>query len=333
MSSSSPPPLKRRRFANVSNGANALSKPFKSPLKVPLQPRHPLPNQLQTPTTSTDHSKSHPLKQSFSATTTPLAPPSPPNERLQSSVIAATEEPPSSQSSPQIESNSKSAPPPTTTPPRTTIQLDTPLFAHILHLRKQQTALLTTLSTSRAALQTSTQALSILKSNTDPKCTTNDARLRDLIVKWRAASRAAAEEVFVGAKEKVSGMGGVRGLRDRERERLERVREWEAEAVESGGGGREREEGDEGYGDGDGEGGKRGRREDEGLEDEASRFLVRNDMAKEVQRQKIYKEKGKVEEEEDEEEEGGYTMSMMLKDLGIDVKTIGFDVEGQRWMT
>ena len=45
-------------------------------------------------------------------------------------------------------------------------------------------------------------------------------------MKWKAASRAAAEEVFAGARDRVNRMGGLRGLREREQTRNEGLTGW-----------------------------------------------------------------------------------------------------------
>ncbi|KAL8732974.1 MAG: hypothetical protein Q9166_002372 [cf. Caloplaca sp. 2 TL-2023] len=78
-------------------------------------------------------------------------------------------------------------------------------------LQKQHTSLLNTLSSLRARLETTNQALEIEASSTD-------AELEMLIKKWRSTSREAAEEVFVGMKEKVDGMGGWKQWKRREAE-------------------------------------------------------------------------------------------------------------------
>lgn len=70
-----------------------------------------------------------------------------------------------------------------------------------------------------------------------------------MVGKWRDASRAAAEELFVGAREKVDRMGGVGAWN--ERVRNDRLKRMEGnEAFNSNGGGNEEESKDE---DGHGE--------------------------------------------------------------------------------
>ena len=260
--SSSSPPLKRRRIVQSSPG---LSKPFKSPLKKPLQPKQP--NQLTTPTTDPVQAKPHPLKEASDAYSSP-------DHKISNSASK-----PLTPASPLNDSPHKSY----------QTQLST--------LQKQHTALLTRLSAVRSKLETSTQALQIERS---PR----DAQLQDLIIIWRSASRAAAEEVFKGAKDRVNRMGGVKGLKDRERERKERDREnawgWDGDAGDGGGEGEEAKEGALG-------------REEWEVEE-------RNEN-----------EEGQ-EEEDDVDEDGGYTMDMMLKSLNVELGVIGFDKDAQRWI-
>lgn len=92
----------------------------------------------------------------------------------------------------------------------------------LLSLQKQHTRLLNQLSASRSHLETSNQALKIESSN-------RDIELEALIFKWRAASRAAAEEVFAGARDKVNKMGGMGAMRDRERQSKQKPWGWDDE--------------------------------------------------------------------------------------------------------
>ena len=56
-----------------------------------------------------------------------------------------------------------------------------------------------------------------------------DEKLLGLIETWRTASRAAAEEVFVGTRERVQRMGGVGAWREREREQKAWRNKWDEE--------------------------------------------------------------------------------------------------------
>ena len=53
--------------------------------------------------------------------------------------------------------------------------------------------------------------------------------LEALIVKWKSASREAAEEIFGGVKDRVNRMGGVGAWREREREAKKRLSAWDEE--------------------------------------------------------------------------------------------------------
>ncbi|KAF4784022.1 DNA repair protein Dds20/Mei5 [Colletotrichum scovillei] len=125
-----------------------------------------------------------------------------------------------------------------------------------------------------------------------------DEELVELIGKWRAASRIAAEEVFEGSKERVKGMGGLKAWRRARREdevRFMAMLEGEESAGRARRGGCEEWEGsDEGY---RGEGG-------EG-------------------------DDGEGEDEEEEEEE--FTMGTMLRSMNIDFEIIGYDEDTGWW--
>lgn len=82
------------------------------------------------------------------------------------------------------------------------------------------------------------QAIRILSSPRDDELTR-------LTRKWRGVSRAAAEEVFAGMRDKVCRIGGVGAWRERERERVERVNEWEREGQRLGPGNGDSEEDEE----------------------------------------------------------------------------------------
>ncbi|KAJ5131261.1 uncharacterized protein N7515_007300 [Penicillium bovifimosum] len=163
-------PSKRRR----TDAAAALSKPFKSPL------RRPVP-------TSTNDLPSTPV-----ASKTPIG-----------TQVSAT---PTTPREPQLDPN---PPHPATPVPsqrkRSRYSLETPLAPpdpEVLELQKQQRALQSQVDALRAKLETANQALKLESS-------TKTTELQTLISKWRLVSQDAADEVFVGAKERVSGMGGL----------------------------------------------------------------------------------------------------------------------------
>lgn len=151
----------------------------------------------------------------------------------------------------------------------------------------------------RADVQILSQALALSTS-------AKDEDLAVLVDRWRAASRAAAEELFAGTRDRVNRMGGVGAWKSREKEQKEWRTKWDREEaeVEMEKRKEQREEADgegaeyEEYGDGDGD--------------------RKNDAV--------------------EQEDGGsndddsFTMDMMLKTLNIDLMLIGYDKEGQRWV-
>ncbi|KAF2201620.1 hypothetical protein GQ43DRAFT_455644 [Delitschia confertaspora ATCC 74209] len=144
----------------------------------------------------------------------------------------------------------------------------------------------------RSDIQTLTQAYNLVTAGTDEE-------LKVLVEKWISATRAAAEELFAGTRDRVNRMGGVQGWREREKEQREWRSQWDKE-----------------------ERGIEGQREDE----EQEGYYERTEVEKEEEE----------EEEEDEEPSGGgsdetFTMGMMLKTLNIDLDLIGYDKEAQRW--
>jgi Swi5-dependent recombination DNA repair protein 1 len=95
----------------------------------------------------------------------------------------------------------------------------------------------------RTQLDTAKQALRLEQS-------ARDAELEGLVSTWTSATRAAAEELFAVAKDRVNAMGGLQAWRDQERDSRERWREnWR----EGNGEQRERDDADD-DGDGDGDG-------------------------------------------------------------------------------
>ena len=226
-----------------------------------------------------------PLKHHINAgTQVSVTPSSPPNNNRR------TKAPLSPPSSPQST--------PTTTPlplPQARIS-PSPEF---LSLQKQHTRLLNQLSAARSHLETSNQALKIESSN-------RDVELEALIFKWRAASRAAAEEVFAGARDKVNKMGGVGAMRDRERQSKQKAWGWDEEPKRD-------DEADE-----DGETGR----------EDSDGFRIGEKEGEEQDEREEGAEKADVFGEDDE----GYTMDMMLKTLNIDLDVIGYDKGLQRWI-
>ena len=168
-----------------------------------------------------------------------------------------------------------------------------------MSLQKQHTRLLNQLSAARSHLETSNQALKIESSN-------RDVELEALIFKWRAASRATAEKVFAGARDKVNKMGGVGAMRDRERQSKQKAWGWDDEPKKN-------DEADE---------------DDETGQEDSDGFRIGEKEGEEQDE----REEGAKKADAFGEEDGGYTMDMMLKTLNIDLDIIGFDKGLQNWI-
>ncbi|SLM33613.1 hypothetical protein LPUS_02138 [Lasallia pustulata] len=188
----STPAAKRRRLDTASR---ALSQPFKSPFQTPRKTNNETPSQSQQTTSSAIRPSQDQL--------------APPKSPTQPTPTPATTTPTRSLALAQRSHVS----------PLTSSLLRDP---HLNSLQKQHSALVSTLSTLRAELDTYIQALKIETSG-------KDAELEALIAKWKSASRAAAEEIFGGVKDRVNRMGGVGAWREREREAKKRFSAWDEE--------------------------------------------------------------------------------------------------------
>ena len=249
------PPKKRRKVHTT----NPLTRPFKSPLRTPLKPISQHEANATTPASISDTLVAENHQTFPTSTPTPTTLPTTPRPNRPLSSF-------SSSSSAKIGS-------------------------HLDKLQKHHTHLLNTLSSLRARLEITTQALEIEASNTD-------AELEGLIEKWTRTSREAAEEVFVVMKEKVDGMGGWR--------------KWRSTTAE----------GRSGWDDSGC--GKKPNYEDNGSDGEEEG----KEQKRERRREKAEVEQA---EKDMEEEEDGFTMETMLQSLDIPLKTIGYDKELQRW--
>ncbi|KAL8852803.1 MAG: hypothetical protein Q9221_002312 [Calogaya cf. arnoldii] len=253
----SPSPPKKRRKVETTN---PLNKPFKSPFRTPLKPTPPSDSDAQLPASS------------FSTGRATVQ---------QSSPISTA----STFSTAQRSTHPLASFHPSASPTKSGSQLD--------KLQKHHTNLLNTLSSLRARLETTTQALEI-------EASSEDAELEGLIQRWRLTSREAAEEVFVGMKEKVDGMGGWKKWRSTQ---AAGARGWNDDQDEKKGSA-EDDDVD---------------REEEGQEEKGERKRMERDVKKQA------------EKEEEHEEDKGFTMETMLKSLDIPLGVIGYDKVQQRW--
>ncbi|KAK2805917.1 hypothetical protein FQN51_008691 [Onygenales sp. PD_10] len=194
---------KRRR---IEQATSTLSKPFKSPLRKPVS----VPASASTVDTEGNFTSDKlPIKAS------PITPSSPVTDPTYSPLRKPTPHIPSPLK--RTSTNTTKSTPSSPTPPQ------------LLALQKQHTALLAQLSQLRSELDTLTQAVKIEQSG-------QDAELEVLIGKWKAASREAADELFVAAEEKVRRMGGVRGWKEGMRRGRERKWGWDDDDGRGGGG-------------------------------------------------------------------------------------------------
>lgn len=185
----STPSAKRRR---LDDAQSTLRKPFRSPFKTPSR-------KLENPSAETTHSSTavpSPLAHDDdddegAATTLPA-------DSSKSSNASALRSLRNSRSSTTLSS--------TTTPSKTRTPFSPRRGADDTAMMRaeeqRQRQLGRQIRDARAELDTLDQALTFATSN-------KDAELAALTRKWRDATRAAAEEVFAGAKERVDGMGGV----------------------------------------------------------------------------------------------------------------------------
>lgn len=296
----SSPAAKRRRLDTASR---ALSQPFKSPFQTPRKTNIEAPSQSQHATNSAiGLSQDDPAPPKLSTST--------PNITTPARSLALAQRP-------------------RVSPLSSSLTRD----PHLNSLQKQHSALLSTLSTLSADLDTYTQALRIQSSG-------KDVELEALIAKWKSASRDAAEEIFGEVKDRVNRMGGVGAWREREREAKKRFSTWDEEPVKREGNCEEddeeseerredmtsRREELEGMGD-------RDEREEgvkpaveEGNDDDVGRcwFWLRLTALRESDDyERTLLISGRIQ---------GFTMDMMLRSLNIELDVIGFDKEMQRWI-
>ncbi|KAJ0420476.1 hypothetical protein BJY00DRAFT_283947 [Aspergillus carlsbadensis] len=264
---------KRRRLDNASA---ALSRPFKSPLRRDTQ------TVLKEETTSLEKGQS--IASIPSTQSTPSLEKTPQNPlRTPTSTNTLTTPPPTARKR-------------TTYRQRSTVgQNSVRKDPEIQGLEKEQRALQSRLASLHSELDTVQQALRIESSS-------RDEELEALIVKWKKVSQDAAEEVFTGAQERISRMGGVKGWREKMRKAENR---WEQEEMESW------------FGNVDAE----------ALDFDADEVEARRAEMREEAEKKA-REKREAETNESEE----FTMDMMLKTLNIDLKLIGYDKADQRWI-
>ncbi|CAI7607819.1 unnamed protein product [Penicillium glandicola] len=250
------PSSKRRRV----DAAAALSKPFKSPLRRPA--------------TNIDDTPSKPVTSGTEDARVPATLTIPVESKSTSQSNSTTPVPPKRKRMPQ----------PFSPFPSQSFQTSDP---EILELQKQHRAIQSKVDALITKLEIATQALNL---ETNPKY----IEIPTLIAKWRLASQDAADEVFVGAKERFNHMGGMSAWKERSKRDATR---WEFDEEN-----RQREH-DEDEGDVD----------NYDADDSSGNLPTKNNG-----------------EEESQDEE--FTMEFMLKSLHIDPRLIGYDTKTQRWI-
>jgi Swi5-dependent recombination DNA repair protein 1 len=190
----SPPTTAKRRRLN--NATHTLSKPFVSPLKTADA------NNLQTPTKSRRSNVIAPAN-------TPYIP-----STLAHTINAATWTP---LSKPQLSR------PPAITPVRSNSvrrpAYSTPFAKRLDPAEQAVQKAITSLEMQIKAVRNDIDALNQAAKYTNDS---SDNDLEELAIKWKAASQAAAEEIFGSVKERVNRMGGVEAWRDSEKQKYER---------------------------------------------------------------------------------------------------------------
>lgn len=196
-------PGKRRR---VENASSVLSKPFKSPLRRPTQASEDKKNESLITKQEVKAEKDSPGDQNTAV-----------NEKgdTETSTPAASASRTASNAIPQTHKRKLA-----TTPTRTQPKPADPVIAD---LQSQQKALQARIAALRSELDTAQQARRIESSD-------RDAELERLIAKWRSVSQSAADEVFEGAQERFTRMGGMAAWKERTKSQNER---WQQEEMES----------------------------------------------------------------------------------------------------
>ncbi|GIJ83561.1 hypothetical protein Asppvi_002384 [Aspergillus pseudoviridinutans] len=277
---------KRRR---IEGAASSLSKPFKSPLRKPVQgtvDKEKACNNSSNNTEAEGQAGQYVDGKNAQEHLTPSASISSKPNYLTSSSPASPV--------PNLQNRKRKSTTKQMTPLKKSLLVD-PVISE---LQKEQRALQSRLSALRSELDTVKQALRIESS-------TKDAELEALILKWKNVSQEAAEEVFEGARERVSRMGGMKAWRERMKSDSAR---WEQEEMNSW------------YGNAEAEGFEM---DEEKLEQRKAELLDEVEMSRKEQ------EVGTGGETAEDEE---FTMDIMLKTLNIDLKMIGYDKSTQQWI-
>ncbi|GAQ10491.1 hypothetical protein ALT_7812 [Aspergillus lentulus] len=202
---------KRRR---IEGAASTLSKPFKSPLRKPVQGTVDKERAVNISSIKIEAGGQERQDIDGKNTQEHLTP----RTSLSSKPTSLTSSSPALPF-PSLQNRKRKLTSNQITPSKKSILAD-PVISE---LQKEQRGLQSKLSALRSELDTVQQALRIESSS-------KDAELEALILKWKIVSQEAAEEVFEGARERVSRMGGLKAWRERMQSDSAR---WEQEEMNS----------------------------------------------------------------------------------------------------
>ncbi|KAK3396356.1 hypothetical protein B0T20DRAFT_268946 [Sordaria brevicollis] len=142
-----------------------------------------------------------------------------------------------------------------------------------------------------------------------------DAELKELVQKWKLASRQAAEDLFELIKGRVADMGGAKAWRETRRRQMEGFNSaWEEDDRPKGGKKRREDDEEREIADSD------AASDDDGFDDDGGLSYQRtgnNDDEKSV---------------DDDCEDSGFTMLMMLQSLNIEPDVLGYDLNEDKWL-
>ncbi|KAM0709745.1 hypothetical protein Q7P35_003785 [Cladosporium inversicolor] len=291
----SPPMTAKRRRLN--NATNTLSKPFVSPLKTA--------DALKTPAKSRRSDAIVTGNSSHVPST------------LAHTITAAHSVPP-----PKPQSARPSAITPVRSNPVRKYAYSTPFAKRSDPAEQAAQKEITSLELQIKAVRNDIDALKQAAKYTSD--TDND--LEELAVKWKLASQAAAEEIFGSVKERVNRMGGVEAWRDSEKQKYERsngIGEFAEPEVE-----------DDADCEFDSQGEELPEDEQEYRKKEKRRLQREAMEAADVDERVVEDDTGpKQLWQQTGDGDDSFTIDMMLQSLNIDLDVIGYDKQGQRWVS
>jgi Swi5-dependent recombination DNA repair protein 1 len=309
----SPPMTAKRRKLN--NASNTLSKPFVSPLKT--ADAHKTPSKSRR--NNVIATSNSPYIPSTLAHTTNVAT-SVPSHKPQASIPSAIT---------PVRSNSVRRLAYSTSFAKRSDPAEQAVQKEITSLELQIKAV-------RNDIDALNQAAKYTSDSTD-----ND--LEELAVKWKLASQAAAEEIFGSVKERVNRMGGVEAWRDSEKQKYERsngIGEFAEPEVE-----------DDADCEFDSQGEELPEDEQEYRKKEKRRLRYEAMEAADVDERvvedqtgpkQVWQQTGSDDDVSMKQIEmhlahtdglQSFTIDMMLQSLNIELHVIGYDREGQRWVS